>query len=104
MAHPPAVRVQARARIHCAEASNMNLLKALAVMGAIVVALGLSMKAKQKQEPASIEFGGAQVSLGMTVGQVEKNLAEGGRHIELLTDKHTALVRINNAAGYSGHE
>lgn len=82
----------------------MNLLKALAVMGAIVVGLGLSMKAKQKQEPASIEFGGARVSLGMTVEQVGKNLAESGRHIELLTDKHTALVRINNAAGYSGHE
>jgi hypothetical protein len=82
----------------------MNLLKALVVMGAIVAALGLSMEAEQKQEPVSIEFGGAQVSLGMTVEQVEKNLAESGRHIELLTDKHTALVRVNNAAGYSGHE
>ena len=82
----------------------MNLLRALVVIGAIAAVLCLNMKAQRKQEHASIEFGGAQVSLGMTVEQVEKNLAENARHIEFATDKHTALVRINNAPGYSGHE
>jgi len=82
----------------------MNLLKALAVTGAIAAVLGLNMEAQRKQEPPSIEFGAAQVSLGMTVEQVEKNLAESARHIEFMTDKHTALVRINNAPVPSGDE
>jgi hypothetical protein len=82
----------------------MNLLKALAVIGAIPAVLGLNMEAQRKQEPPSIEFGGAQVSLGMPLEQVEKALAERARHLEFMSDKHTALVRINNAPVPNGDE
>ncbi|HXM93142.1 MAG TPA: hypothetical protein VOA64_02635 [Candidatus Dormibacteraeota bacterium] len=82
----------------------MSLLKASAVIGAIAVFLGLNMEAQRKQERPSIDFGGAQVSLGMTLEEVEKNLAANARHIEFMTDKHTALVRINNAPVPSGDE
>ncbi len=76
----------------------MTLLKTIALTLAVAVAfLSLNTRAQRKQEPPSIAFGGAQVSLGMTTEQVEKNLSENARHIEFMTDKHTALVRINNA-------
>ncbi|MGC1417043.1 MAG: hypothetical protein WA817_17275 [Candidatus Acidiferrum sp.] len=82
----------------------MNLPKSLALIGAIPIVLAFNMEAQRKQEPPSIEFGGAQISLGMTVEQVQKNLAANARHIELMTDKHTALIRINNAPLPSGSE
>jgi hypothetical protein len=40
----------------------------------------------------------------MTVEQVQKVLAESARHIEFMSDKHTALVRINNAPVPNGDE
>ncbi len=82
----------------------MSLLRTLAVAGAIAALLGVSNKAQRKQEQPSIAFGTAEVSLGMTVEQVEKALAESARHIELMSDKHTALVRINNLPAPEGHE
>lgn len=82
----------------------MTLLRTLAVTGTVVVALGLNIAAQRQQELPSIAFGTAQVSLGMTEEQVEKNLAESARHIEFIADKHTAVVRINNARVPSGDE
>jgi len=40
-------------------------------------------------------YGQARVTLGMTVEQVEQNLAEGARHIQFRSDKETAIVRQN---------
>lgn len=80
----------------------MRVLRALVVTGMVATFLGLNVEAQRPQP--SIEFGGAQVSLGMTVEQVEKNLAESARHIEFMTDKHTALVRVNNAPVPTGDE
>lgn len=83
----------------------MTHVKTLAVIGAVAAALlGISNKAERKQEQPSIAFGTAEVSLGMIVEQVEKVLAESARHIELMSDKHTALVRINNVPAPKGHE
>jgi hypothetical protein len=79
----------------------MTALKLLTLSGAgccvVVALLSSNTKAQRKQEPPSIAFGGAQVSLGMRIEQVEKNLAETARHIEFMSDKHTALVCSNNA-------
>jgi hypothetical protein len=82
----------------------MNPFKTLALTMAILAVLGFSREAQQRQESPFIEFGGAQIALGMTVEQVEKNLAESTRHFEFMTDKHTALVRINNAPASSVNE
>jgi hypothetical protein len=82
----------------------MCLRGALVVAGLISILVGPNIAAQRKQPPPSIEFGGAQVSLGMTVGQVEKNLAESARHIEFMSDKHTAVVRVNNASVPTGDE
>jgi hypothetical protein len=82
----------------------MRVLGALVMTGVVVTFLGLNVEAQRRQQPPSIEFGGAQVSLGMTVEQVEKALAESARHIEFMTDKHTALVRVNNAPVPTGDE
>lgn len=82
----------------------MRLLRALVVAGAVASLLGPNVEAQRRQQPPSIEFGGAHVSLGMTVEQVEKNLVESARHIEFMSDKHTALVRINNAPVPAGDE
>ena len=40
----------------------------------------------------------------MKLAQVVKNLAESGRHVEFMSDKHTALVRINSAPASGGDE
>jgi hypothetical protein len=73
------------------------------VFVAAVAALTLSGEAQHKAP--SIAFGGAQVSLGMTPEQVEKNLADASRHIEFLKqDQHTARVRVNNSKEPAGDE
>jgi hypothetical protein len=82
----------------------MRALGALVWIGVVATLLGPNIQVQRRQQQPSIEFGGAQVSLGMTVVQVEKNLAESARHIEFMSDKHTALVRVNNAPVTSGDE
>lgn len=82
----------------------MSLLRGLAAAAAFAAAvLGVRSEAQHKQHPASIAFGTAEISLGMTVEQVERALAESARRIEFMSDKHTALVRANNAPVPEGH-
>ena len=82
----------------------MTLFRSLAVICTVILASGLYAGPQRKQEPPSITFGGAQVSLGMTVELVEKNLAASTRHIEFLADKRTAVVRLNGASVPNGDE
>jgi len=82
----------------------MRMLRALVVSGMVATFLGLNSEGQRRQGSPSIEFGGAQVSLGMTVEQVEKNLAESARHVQFLIDKHTALVRVDNVSLPAGDE
>jgi hypothetical protein len=73
----------------------LRLVALIAPGAALILILGISTKA-QHTGP-SLAFGTVGVSLGMTPEQVEKNLADAGRHIEFMKqDKHTALVRVNN--------
>jgi hypothetical protein len=84
-------------RIRRGEEMNMRLLKTLFVTGALAVAfLNVNTRAERRQEPPSIAFGLARVTVGMTIERVEKNLAESGRHLEPLGDKHSWSVCINN--------
>ncbi len=82
----------------------MNLIRVFAVTGAVVLATTLNLSSQRKQVLPSISFGETQVSLGMSVEEVERNLAESGRHIEFMADKHTALVHMNNAPISGGSE
>jgi hypothetical protein len=83
----------------------MTQLRKLAVIGAVAAAfLGVNTEAQRRQKPPSIAFGTAEVSLGMSVEEVQKNLSESARHIEFMGDKHTALVRVNNAPVPSGDD
>jgi hypothetical protein len=76
----------------------MSLIRALAITGAVALAGGFTGTAQRTQEQPSITYGMARVSLGMTVEQVEQHLAEAARHIQLLSDKETALVYRNGEA------
>lgn len=69
----------------------------LAALGAILVAV-LGLATQGQRSAPSIAFGNAWVSLGMTAEQVEKNLADSGRHIEFMKeDKRSALVLVNGS-------
>jgi len=72
--------------------------------GLIVILAGPNVAGQQKQAPPFLEFGTAQISLGMTKEQVEKTLRESGRHLVDMNDNHTALVRANDAPVPSGDE
>lgn len=84
----------------------MIRIKTLAGLGAIGIGLlGANTRAQRNDALPSIGFGTAEVSLGMTVGQVERVLAQSARHLEFLSeDTHTALVRINHVAEPKGDE
>jgi hypothetical protein len=73
----------------------MNLGRVLAVMGAVAFVGVLTGDAQRTKEQPSISFGMAAISLGMTVEQVDRNLAGAARHIQMLPDKQTALVYRN---------
>ena len=71
----------------------MSLIRVLAATGAIVLASGATQR--KHELPPSIRFGAARISLGMTVEQVEQQLSQAARHIQMLPDKQTALVYQN---------
>ena len=70
----------------------------------------LLAKAQAAKQPPYLEFGDARVSLGMTVAQVERNLAAAGRHLKFLDDGQPAsgmteqvgLVTLNHITEPSG--
>lgn len=72
----------------------------------------LSAKAQEGKQQPYLEFGGARVLLGMTVRQVEGNLAATGRHLKFLYDGRTASgmteqdasVNLNNVTEPNGFE
>jgi hypothetical protein len=64
----------------------MHLSRVLVTIGVLAALLGFNVEILRAQQSPSIEFGGAQVSLGMTVEQVKTSLAESGRQIQFLTD------------------
>jgi hypothetical protein len=79
----------------------MNTGRYFAAMAVISLSL-LDAGGQQKQEPA-ISYGRAQVSLGMTIDQVAKNLAESSLQLHFI-DKGNAVVRINGVPEPEGDE
>lgn len=73
----------------------MSLLKISALVGTIILAAGLSGPEQRTQEQTFMDYGMARIRLGMTIEQVEQNLAGAARHIQILADKETALVYKN---------
>lgn len=73
----------------------MRLASVFAATGAVVFVVALSVPAQHAPVQASITYGIAKISLGMTVEQVVQNLAGAARHMETLSDKDTALVYRN---------
>lgn len=84
--------------------SDMHLQGTPMAIGLILILVTPNIAAQQKQPPPSIEFGQAQISLGLTREQVERGLRESGRHLVDANDGHTALVRINNEPTPIGDE
>jgi hypothetical protein len=74
----------------------MILIKTMAFISAVVLSAGMNGAPQPKQRQPSIAFGIATISLGMTVEEVQKRLAESGRHLEFLDDKVTGLVHAPN--------
>src|SRR2546423_3868071 len=70
---------------------------------AITTALNGSGTAQRTQRQPSISYGEATISLGMTVEEVERHLADAARHMKTLSDKNTALVYRNGETdGFEG--
>lgn len=64
---------------------------ALAVTFVAVIAV-----TQRTQEQPSINFGAARISLGMTVEEVDKRLADANQHLKFFPpDKETGLVYVN---------
>jgi hypothetical protein len=76
----------------------MSLLKTMGLVCAVVLTSGLNEAPQRTQGQPSIIYGTAKISLGMTLEQVQQHLAEASRHIEMHSDKVTALVYINGEA------
>lgn len=81
----------------------MRLSKLFLVTGLLVSLNGPIADAQAPERP-SLDFGLAQINLGMTVDQVTRTLAESGRHIQFLSDKVTAVVRRDNEPIPQGDE
>jgi hypothetical protein len=73
----------------------MILIRSLAMAGMVLLTSAGTGSSERPQEQPSISFGMAQISLGMTVQEVEQRLSEGARHIQFLSDKKTAIVHLN---------
>jgi hypothetical protein len=69
-------------------------IRILGLIGAVGVATALNGTPQRTQRP-SISYGGATISLGMTVEEVERHLADAARHLKTVSDKDTALVYLN---------
>jgi hypothetical protein len=72
------------------------IMRVFGLIGAVVLATALSVTAQRTQRQPSIGYGGATISLGMTVEEVERHLGDAARHMKTLPDsKDTALVYRN---------
>ena len=77
---------------------KLTFLVALLLSSLAIQAIAQQQTTNQRQanqRQPSIAFGMAKISLGMTIQQVEQNLAGAGRHIQMLQDKETAIVYRN---------
>lgn len=70
-------------------------IKTMAFISAVVLTAGMNGGLQPKQRQPSIAFGRTTISLGMTVEEVQKRLAESGRHLQFLDDKVTGLVQTS---------
>ena len=77
----------------------MTPIRFLAAIGVLALATGLEGAAQRKPEQPWLEFGGAKISLGMTIEQVQEQLSGAGWHIQILADKKTAMVDRNADSG-----
>jgi hypothetical protein len=71
----------------------MSAVRALTVTGAVVLAAALTLVAQQASKP-SLNFGSANISLGMTPQQVQLLLTEAGQHFQFLRDEKPPLQTL----------
>jgi hypothetical protein len=71
------------------------IIRAFGLVGAVALVTTLNGTAQRTQRQPSISYGETTISLGMTVEEVERHLADAARHIKTLSDKDTALVYRN---------
>ena len=64
----------------------MSLMRILAVISAVVLATGLTLAAQRTQQP-SLNFGAANIHLGITLEQAEQLLTQAGQHFQFIRDE-----------------
>ena len=73
----------------------MNPIRVLAVTGVVVLAATLGLAAQRVQQP-SLNFGAANISLGMTLQEAQNLLTGAGQHIHFIPDEkppvRTAMI------------
>ena len=77
----------------------MTFSKPFTFLGTLALLTGLNGAPQHPQAQPTIGFGTAGISLGMTVEQVEQQLAQAARHTKPLSgDKNSVLVCLNRDA------
>lgn len=79
----------------------MSAPRALALAGAVILAVTLSLAAQRAQQP-SLNFGSANISLGMTVQEAQTLLTEAGRHFQFIRDEPPPLRTLTIDGGSDG--
>lgn len=70
----------------------------------LITAIAIPCAAQQQRPQAYIEFGRARVSLGATIDQASRNLAQSGLRLKFLSDGQTALVTPNDGSDQNNDE
>ena len=73
----------------------MPIFKTATFAGVLLTILSVNSGGQGRLEQPSLDIGGAQISLGMTVEQVKATLDKNGKHLRFLWDEKTALVVRN---------
>jgi hypothetical protein len=81
----------------------MSAPRALALAGAVFLVVTLSLAAQRAQQP-SLNFGSANISLGMTVQEAQTLLTEARQHFRFIRDEPLALRTLTIGSDEGGDE
>src|SRR5580700_4006091 len=79
-------------------AKQISAVRTLAVTGTVILAATLSLAAQRAQQP-SLNFGSANISLGMTVQDAQQVLTEAGQHFQFIRDQAPPLRTLTIDGG-----
>ena len=79
----------------------MSVIRLSTVIGAVILAATLALSAQRGQQP-SLNFGSANISLGMTVQETQQLLTEAGQHFQFIRDEPPPLRTLTIDGGDEG--